>query len=63
MGLLILTFLVVTLLRSTILQIHSKMFGLSEEDLVRAYFQYMAQYKIVVLVFFLAPYVALKLMG
>ena len=62
-GLLILTFLVVTLLRSTILQIHSKMFGLSEEDLVRAYFQYMAQYKIVVLVFFLTPYVALKLMG
>jgi hypothetical protein len=36
---------------------------LSEVDLLRAYFQYMAQYKIVVLVFFLAPYVALKLMG
>ena len=59
----LLFFLVVTFLRSTVLQIHSKLFGLSEEDLLRAYFQYMAQYKIVVLVFFVAPYVALKIMG
>ena len=57
------SFLFVTFLRSTILQIQSKMFGLREEDLLRAYFQYMAQYKIVVLVFFIAPYLALKLMG
>ena len=57
------SFLFVTFLRSTILQIQSKIFGLREEDLLRAYFQYMAQYKIVVLVFFIAPYLALKLMG
>jgi len=63
LSFLLVTFLVVTFLRSTILQIHRKLFGLSEEDILRAYFQYMAQFKIVVVVFFLAPYVALKLMG
>ncbi len=63
LSFLMVTFLAVTFLRNTILQIHRKLFGLSEEDILRAYFQYMAQFKIVVVVFFLAPYVALKLMG
>lgn len=59
----ILTVLGVTFLQNTIVQIHKKLFGISEEDLLRAYFQYMAQFKIVVVVFFLAPYVALKFIG
>jgi len=63
LGFLMVTFFVVVYLRNTILQIHKKLFGLMEEDILRAYFQYMAQFKIVVVVFFLAPYVALKLMG
>lgn len=60
---LMVTFLVVVFLRHTLVSIHKKCFGLSEEDYLRAYFQYMAQYKIVILVFFLAPYIALKLMS
>ena len=60
---LIVSSLFVTFLRSTAVQIHSKIFGLKEEDLLRAYFQYLAQYKIVVLVFFLVPYLALKIMS
>ncbi len=59
----ILTVLGVTFLRGTIVQMHKKLFGLSEEDLARAYFQYMGQFKIVVVVFFLVPYLALKLMA
>ena len=62
-GVLILAFLMLTLMRNTIAALHSKMFGLSEEDLSRAYLQYMAQYKIAIFVFNLAPYIALKLMA
>lgn len=63
LSFLMVTFLVVAFLRNAIVPIHKKCFGLSQEDILRAYFQYMAQFKIVVVVFFLAPYVALKLMG
>lgn len=59
---LMLSFLMVTFMRQTAVQIHSKVFGLKEEDLLRGYFQYLAQYKIVVLVFFVVPYLALKIM-
>ena len=52
-----------TAMRGMIVQIHEKMLGLSENDLLRAYTQYLAQYKIAVFVFNLAPYVASKLMG
>jgi hypothetical protein len=38
------------------------MFGLEDADLSRAYFQYLAQYKILVFVFNLMPYLALRIM-
>lgn len=50
-------------LRGPISQIHSKLCGLNEEDLARAYFQFLAQYKILVIVFNLVPYIALKMMA
>ena len=43
--------------------IHSKMFGLSEEDLTAAYFRYLANYKIAIIVFNLVPWIALNLMA
>ncbi len=39
------------------------MCGMEEADLSKAYFQYLAQYKIATLVFNVAPYIALKIMG
>ncbi len=44
-------------------RLHCKMFGVSEADLPRIYFQWMAQYKIAIFVLNLAPYVALKIMA
>jgi hypothetical protein len=38
------------------------MFGLDDTDLSRAYFQYLAQYKILIFVFNLMPYLALRIM-
>lgn len=62
-GLLMLTSLSLLVMRGTITKIHSKLFGLSEEDLARAYFQYLAQFKIAVIVFNLVPYIALRVMA
>ena len=62
LALLAISSLLVIAMRSRLTAIQSRMFGLSEEDLSRAYFQYLAQFKIAVIVFNLTPYLALKLM-
>jgi len=54
--------LVVMGFRSLVLHIHGKLFGLSDDDLVKAYFNYLANYKIAIIVFNLVPYLVLKLM-
>ena len=51
----------VIMMRGAISRIHSNMFGLDEKDLGRAYFQYLAQYKIAVIVLNIAPYLALRI--
>jgi len=53
----------VMLMRNAMIGIHGKMFGLDSVDLSRAYFQYIAQYKIAIFVLNLAPYVALKIIA
>ena len=50
-------------MRGFVTVIHSKLFGLDEKDLGRAYFQYLAQYKIAIIVLNIAPYLALKIMA
>lgn len=44
-------------------RIHGRISGLSDDDLSRAYFQYLGQYKIAILVFNLVPYLALHMVG
>lgn len=61
-ALLFVSSIVVIVARGSISRIHGRMFGLESVDLSRAYFQYIAQYKIAIIVFSLTPYVALKLM-
>ncbi|MDR4496777.1 MAG: hypothetical protein MRK02_02455 [Candidatus Scalindua sp.] len=51
------------IMRGSISKIHAKIYGLSETDLLRDYFQYLAQYKIAIIVFNLVPYIALKIMA
>jgi hypothetical protein len=62
-AVLLLSGLVVIAMRGRIAKIHSQLFGLDEKDLGRAYFQYLAQYKIAIIVLSIAPYVALKVMA
>lgn len=61
--LLFISSIIVIRTRGSISRIHGSMFGLETADLSRAYFQYIAQYKIAIIVFSLTPYIALKLMA
>ena len=44
-------------------RVHSRMFGIDPADLPAIYFKYLAYYKIAVLVFNLAPYLALRIIA
>ncbi len=61
-GLLIFSGIFVVLFRGPISRIHAKMFDLDESNMSRAYFQYLAQYKIAIIVFNIVPYFALRIM-
>jgi hypothetical protein len=55
--------ILVIVMRGPISKLHSKIFGLDQKDLGRAYFQYLVQYKIAMIVLNIAPYIALKIMA
>lgn len=59
---LVLTTISLLAMRGWVTSLHSKLFGLDEKDLGRAYFQYLAQYKIAIIVLNITPYIALKIM-
>jgi hypothetical protein len=62
-AILALSTLSLIVMRGWVTSIHSQLFGLDEKDLGRAYFQYLAQYKIAIIVLNITPYIALKIMA
>lgn len=50
-------------MRSLVVPIHARMFRINADDISKYYFQYLAQYKMLAVVFNLVPYVALKIMS
>lgn len=63
LGVLAYAAIVVMVAGDAIKGIHSRLYGVSDADLDRAYFQYMANYKIMIFVFNLAPYLAMRIVG
>ena len=63
LAILVFSSFTVIVMRGPITRIHSRMFGLDEKDLGRAYFQYLGEYKIAVIVLNIAPYLALRIVG
>ena len=55
--------IILMFMRGTISSIHNKMFNIDEKELSSKYFDFLSNYKIVTLVFMVAPYIALKIMG
>jgi len=62
-GIYLLTVVSLTLFRSMVLRVNTKIFAISEEDVSRMSFQYVAAYKLAITVLCFAPYVALKIMS
>jgi hypothetical protein len=62
-GYLLLATIILMFMRGTVSSIHSKMFKIDEKQLSAKYFDFLSTYKIVTLVFMVAPYIALKIMG
>ena len=60
MGFLLFTTLALVLFKNSITSLHGSLFGLESSDLKRTYFQYLAQYKILIFVFNLVPYLVLR---
>ncbi|NOD65389.1 DUF6868 family protein [Ruegeria sp. HKCCD9179] len=61
-AVLLFTTVMVLLLQDWIAGIHGKLFQMEQPDVKRAYFRYLANYKILTLVFCIVPWLALKLM-
>ncbi len=60
-GVLLFTTAMVLLLQDWIAGIHGRMFQMERPDVKRAYFRYLANYKILTLIFCIVPWLALKL--
>ena len=62
-GFLLFSTVILVSAKSTIMTMHSKIFGVSENELSIIYFKYLANYKVLTLVFIVSPYFSLKIMG
>ena len=62
-GLLSAAVVAMMLMRERVAGVHARMFDLDQQFLMQAYFRYVAQYKIAILIFNLVPYLALKVMS
>jgi Family of unknown function (DUF6868) len=60
---LLLATVILMFMRETISSVHSKMLDIDKKELSSKYFDFLSIYKIVTLVFIVAPYIALKIMG
>lgn len=61
-AVLLFTTVMILLLQDWIAGIHGRMFQMDRADVKRAYFRYLANYKILTLIFSIVPWLALKLM-
>lgn len=60
-GFLIVAGILLIAMRDWAAHLHARMFHLEEHEVRKAYFDYLARYKILTFVFVLMPYIALKL--
>ena len=62
-GLLVYATVMITVFRGFVERVHRRFFPLADDELDRAYFTFLGNYKLAVVVFNLVPYCALKLMA
>lgn len=62
-GLLIFSSLMLVLFLKPVSQLHARLFNLDSADLSIVYFRFLANYKVLIIVFNLVPYLALRIMS
>ncbi len=62
-GMLITAAIVLALGRQPVAKIQARFWGLQQHEIEAAYLNYLANYKILVFIFNLVPYLALRIMG
>lgn len=62
-GYLLLSTFILIFMKGWIESVHSKLFGLNARVLELKYFEFLSNYKVITMIFFVAPYFALKIMG
>lgn len=62
-GILCLTTVLIITMKRPVMKAHASLFALDDDTLNQANFRYLAQYKALILTMYLAPYLALKMMG
>lgn len=62
-GYLLLASIMIIFMREALSSLHQKMFNIEEKEINSTYFNFLSNYKILTLVFIVAPYIALKIMG
>lgn len=62
-GIYLLVILGTTVFRSMMLRMNTKLFGITEEEIMRESFRYVAHYKLLITVICFAPYISLKIMA
>ncbi len=61
-GLIVLATLMIVMMRNWAPAMHGRMFGIAPEVVRKIYYQWLGTYKLMIFVFALVPWVALKLM-
>ena len=62
-GMLFISTIMLTIMRSWIIKIHASLTGVSEAELPRIYIEYLGNYKILIIIFNVVPYLSLRLMA
>jgi len=62
-SILILAAIMLIVMRGWVVSFHAKTSGVDETDLPKIYFEYLGNYKILIFVFNIAPYLALRIMA
>lgn len=63
MGYLMLATILLVLCRPFLASLHNKLFNVAETELPLIYFKFIANYKLLFVIFILSPYLSLKIMG
>lgn len=62
-GLLLVSTISVTFLKHIVSKLHSRMLGVEKSQLPPIYMQFLANYKLAIIVLNIVPYIALRIMG